>query len=139
MGGRVNDNFNFVRHGLVGESQFVIERWPSQLVFTDFGGDLHTGVSLSSTSPKNPVREAYFRWFNGSFNGRSSWDPIAVLVGVRGEAGGFEFVGDMTGRLRNGYTWQIDGKRRAYAQPTESRDFYLAEIEGLMSAEPRSN
>lgn len=139
MGGRVNDNFNFVRHGLVGESQFVIEHWPSQLVVTDFGGDLHTGVSLSSTSPKNPVREAYFRWFNGSFKGRSSWDQIAVLVGVRGEAGGFEFAGDMTGRLRNGFTWQIDGQHRAYARPTESRDFYVSEIEALMSVEPRAD
>ena len=137
MGGRVNDNFNFVRHGLVEESQFVIEHWPTQLIVTDFGGDLHTGVSLSSTSPQNPIREAYFRWFNGSFKGRSSWDQIAVLVGVRGEAGGFEFVGDLTGRLRNGFTWQIDGKRRAYARPTKSQDFYADEIEALMSVEPR--
>lgn len=139
MGGRVNDNFNFVRHGLVEESQFVIEHWPTQLIVTDFGGDLHTGVSLSSTSPQNPIREAYFRWFNGSFKGRSSWDQIAVLVGVRGEAGGFEFVGDLTGRLRNGFTWQFDGKRRAYARPTKSRDFYTDEIEDLMSVEPRAH
>ena len=139
MGGRVNDKFNFVRHGLVDESQFVIERWPTQLIVTDFGGDLHTGVSLSSTSLQNPIREAYFRWFNGSFKGRSSWDQIAVLVGVRGEGGGFEFVGDLTGRLRNGFTWQFDGKRRAYARPTKSRDFYTDEIEALMSVEPRAH
>ena len=47
MGGRQNDNFNFVRHGLVHESQFVIENWPTPLVITDFGGNLHTGASLS--------------------------------------------------------------------------------------------
>lgn len=137
MGGRVNDNFNFVRHGLVDESQFVIENWPTPLVVTDFGGDLHTGAMLSNTSPKNPVREAYFRWFNGSFKGRSSWDQVAVLVAVRGESGGFEFVGDLTGRLRNGYTWQMDGIQRAYARPTKSPDFYLNEIEALMTVEPR--
>ncbi|MCY4129787.1 MAG: nucleoside hydrolase [Gammaproteobacteria bacterium] len=138
MGGKVNDNFNFVRHGLVDESQFVIARWPTQLVVTDFGGDLYTGVSLSSTSTNNPVREAYFRWFDGSIKGRSSWDQIAVLVGVRGEAGDFDFVGDLTGRLQNGFTWQFDGKHRAYARPTKSRDFYIKEIEALMSIEPRA-
>ncbi|MCY3858109.1 MAG: nucleoside hydrolase [Gammaproteobacteria bacterium] len=139
MGGRVNDNFNFVRHELVGESQFVIEHWPTQLVVTDFGGNLHSGVSLSSTSSKNPVREAYFRWFNRSFKGRSSWDQVAVLVGVRGEAGGFEFVGDLAGRLQNGFTWQFDGQHRAYARPTKSPNFYLAEIEALMSVKPRAH
>ena len=73
MGGRRNDSFNFVRHGLVNESQFVIEHWPTPLVVTDFGGSLHTGASLSSMSSDNPVREAYFRWFDGAFKGRSSW------------------------------------------------------------------
>ena len=138
MGGRVNDSFNFVRHGLIEETQLVIEYWPTPLLFTDFGGDLHTGVSLSSTPPENPVREAYFRWFNGSFKGRSSWDQIAVLVGVRGELGGFEFTGNMTGRLRNGFTWHMDGKHRSYARPTKSRDFYLNEVESLMSVAPRT-
>lgn len=134
MGGRVNDNFNFVRHGLIGETQFVIEHWPTQVVFTDFGGELHTGISLASTPPENPVREAYYRWFNGTFRGRSSWDQIAILVAVRGEVGGFEFVGDMTGRLRNGFTWEIDGIHRAYAQPTESKAFYVDKIEKLMTS-----
>ena len=139
MGGRVNDNFNFVRHGLVSETQFVIEHWPTELVVTDFGGDLLTGISLSSTPSENPVREAYFRWFNGSFKGRSSWDQIAVLMSVRGEAGGFEFVGDLTGRLRNGFTWQIDGEHRVYARPTMKQDFYIDAIESLMSVKPRAH
>lgn len=137
MGGRVNDNFNFVRHELIQESQFVIERWPTPLVVTDFGASLHTGTSLALTPSDNPVREAYFRFFDGSFKGRSSWDLIAVLAGVRGESGGFKFVGDMNGRLRNGYSWIMDGKHRAYAQPTEANDFYLTELENLMSAAPQ--
>ena len=137
MGGRFNDNFNFVRHELVGESQFVIENWPTPLIVTDFGGNVHTGTTLASAPPENPVREAYFRWFNGSFKGRSSWDQIAVLIAVRGETGGFEFVGNMTGRLRNGFTWEIDGVHRAYAQPTESAAFYVNEIENLMSMKPK--
>ena len=106
---------------------------------TDFGGDLLTGLSLSSTPSENPVREAYFRWFNGSFKGRSSWDQIAVLVSVRGEAGGFEFVGDLTGRLRNGFTWQIDGEHRVYVRPTMTQDFYIDAIESLMSIKLRAH
>ena len=138
MGGRVNDNFNLVRHGLVDETQFVIEHWPTPLVMTDYGGNLRTGTSLSSTPSDNPVREAYFRWFDRAFKGRSSWDQIAVLVGVRGESGGFDFRGDMTGRLRNGFTWHMNGEHRSYAQPTKPSDFYLNEIESLMSVEPKS-
>ena len=51
--------------------------------------------------------------------------------------GGFRFEGNMTGRLRNGFTWVMDGKHRSYARPTESNDFYLNEIESLMSVEPQ--
>ena len=73
------------------------------------------------------------RW---RIQGSIKLDQIAVLVGVRGESGGFRFEGNMTGRLRNGFTWTIDGEHRSYARPTESNDFYLAEIESLMTLKP---
>ena len=136
MGGLRNDNFNLVRHNLVNESQFVLENWPSPLVITDFGGTLKTGSSLARTPIQNPVREAYYRWFNGSFEGRSSWDQVAVLVGVRGDESEFHFIKGRTGRLRNGFEWQLDGNLRTYAQPIESSDYYLREIEQLMTIEP---
>ena len=137
MGGLRNDNFNLVRHNLVSESQFVIEHWPTPLIITDFGGSLKTGTSLSHTPSQNPVREAYYRWFDGSFQGRSSWDQVAVLVGVRGEGSEFEYIRDRTGRLRNGFEWELDGIQRTYARPIESSDYYRREIEHLMTAKPQ--
>ena len=72
MGGRNNDDFNFVRHNLVGVTERVIRSWPTPFVVTDFGGDVRTGISLSHRPAANPVREAYFRWFDGAYKGRSS-------------------------------------------------------------------
>ena len=46
MGGLRNDGFNFVRHGLVDVSAFVIENWPTPLVVSDFGGGVQTGARL---------------------------------------------------------------------------------------------
>ena len=136
MGGLVNDNFNFVRHDFVDTTQYVLEHWPTPLVVTDFGGSIRTGSSLSTADASNPVREAYFRWFNGEYKGRSSWDQIAVLVGVRGEAGHFSFANDRNGRLRNGFEWELDGKQRTYAKPTKPADYYVNEIEKLMTKTP---
>ena len=136
MGGLVNDNFNFVRHDLVKQTQFVIETWPTPLVVTDFGGRLYTGETLKSADAANPVREAYFRWFDGAYKGRSSWDQIAVLVGVRDTTGKFEFISNRSGKLRNGYEWRLDGNHRTYAQPTEPPEYYAQEIEKLMTVPP---
>ena len=137
MAGLVNDGFNFVRHDLLKDSEYVLENWPTPVVVTEFGGDLYTGATLESTPPENPVREAFYRWFNGAFDGRSSWDQVAVLVGVRGESWHFEYVNTGNGRLRNGYTWQLDGVNRIFARPTADPDLYRAEIEQLMTAPPR--
>ena len=136
MAGLVDDRFNFVRHGLIAESQFVLDEWPTPLIVTDYGGDLYTGTSLRETPTTNPVREAYFRWFDREIEGRSSWDQIAVLVGVRGTSAGFEIVSKGKGRLLNGYEWQLDGTHRSYARPTLSSEYYKEVIEELMSAAP---
>ena len=84
MGGRHRDNFNLVRHDLLASSKYVLSNWPSPVAVTDFGHNVLTGQTLQHTDPKNPVREAYYHWFNGQFQGRSSWDQIAVLYGVEG-------------------------------------------------------
>ena len=50
MGGLNNDGFNFVRHNLVEQTQYVIENWPGALVTTHVGGDIITGETLTSTT-----------------------------------------------------------------------------------------
>ena len=136
MGGLVNDSFNFVRHELVEESQFVLENWPTRLVVTDFGGSVRTGTELFSTPEENPVREAYFRWFSGSFKGRSSWDQVSVLYAVRGLGENFELVTEGEGRLRNGYTWSLNEIDRHYLKPKLSTSHFERVIEELMKVAP---
>ncbi len=137
MGGRNRDGFNFVRHGLVDETQFVLEHWPTPVVVSDFGGSVHTGIPLAETPAGNPVREAYFRWFSGRYRGRSSWDQIAVLYAVRGAAADFNVVTDGEGSLPNDYVWQLREGWRTYIEPTKATPYYVELIDALMVAPPR--
>ena len=136
MGGLRDDGFNFVRHGLVGDSAFVIENWPTPLVVSDFGGAVRTGTTLADAAPENPVREAYFRWFRGAYRGRSSWDQIAVLFGVRGPGGLFEVVESGQGRLPNGYVWDLRPNWRMHFIPTRETDAYVRLIDDGMHMPP---
>ena len=136
MGGLRDDGFNFVRHGLVDSSAFVIENWPTPLVVSDFGGDVRTGTALADAPGGNPVREAYFRWFRGAYRGRSSWDQIAVLFGVRGAGDLFEVVESGQGRLPNGYTWDLRPNWRMHFVPRRETEVYVRLIDDLMRARP---
>lgn len=136
MGGRNNDNFNLSRHDLVGQSEYVIRHWPTPLVISQHGGRTLTGARLSETPPENPVREAYYRWFDRSFQGRSSWDQVAVLYGVRGLGSYFTEITTGTGRLRNGFEWQMQPGHRSYLQEKLSDQEFVDIIEPLMIQPP---
>jgi len=131
MGGLHNDNFNFVRHGLVNQTQYVIENWPGTLVTTHVGGSIITGQTLTATTPvNNPVRRAYELWC-GPNKGRSSWDQVSVLYAVY-ETQWFNETWEGGGSLRNGYTWKFKKGYRGYAAPKNDRQV-REEIERLMT------
>ncbi len=136
MGGLNNDGFNFTRHDLVDQSQYVLENWPGILVTTDVGGDMITGETLSSTTPiDNPVRRAYeLEWHQGPDIGRSSWDPVTVLYAVYGTQY-FEEDWDGNGSLKNGYSWTFSEGNRGYAAPMNEKEVE-DEIERLMTLVP---
>lgn len=88
MGGILpsGSEFNFLNDSVATES--VVGNWPTPIVYEDAVlGDLISGRPLEQTPATNPVRKAYNVYSGG--NGRQSWDPIAVLYGVRGNAGLF--------------------------------------------------
>ena len=138
MGGRHNDGFNLVRHGLVETTQEVIENWPTPLAISDYGGRVRTGSALADTPAKNPIREAYLRWFGGKFEGRSSWDQVAVLYAIYGAGDWFEDVASGTGSLRNGYSWPLKSRWRTYVGPKRSEREFVDLIERLMVEPPRN-
>jgi hypothetical protein len=136
MGGLHGDDFNFVRHGLVSQTQYVIENWPGTLVTTHVGGDMITGETLTSTTPiTNPVRKAYeLEWGVGPNNGRSSWDQVTTLYAVFGIVY-YEEEWEGGGSLSNGYTWSFSPGYRGYAEPRNDLQIEM-EIERLMTLVP---
>ena len=72
-----------------GSAKAAVENWPSnvQQIFTLVGGDVLHGSWLTGCAGHgNPVRQAFEDWL-GPGNGRCSWDPITVLIAVRGAGG----------------------------------------------------
>ena len=136
MGGLVNDNFNLVRHNLADKSEYVIRHWPGPLVISQFGHRTHTGARLDGTPAGNPVREAYYRWFNRSFKGRSSWDQVAVLYGVRGLKTYFKKITRGKGKLSNGFEWSLKTGSRSCLKVTIPNDRMEKMIEELMIKPP---
>lgn len=133
----IDDPYNTVRHDLIDKSEYVIHNWPTLLVISQHGESVHTGERLAETSAENPVREAYYRRFNGQYKGRSSWDQIAVLYGVRGLSDYFTEITDGTGRLSNGYAWEMKDGFRSYLEVQLSDSEFVRIIENLMIKPPR--
>jgi len=133
----IHDPYNTVRHDLIDKSEYVIHNWPTLLVISQHGESVHTGEKLAETPAGNPVREAYYRRFNGQYKGRSSWDQIAVLYGVRGLSDYFTEVTDGTGRLSNGYEWEMKDGFRSYLEVQLSDSEFVRIIENLMIKPPR--
>ena len=133
----IDDPFNTCQHNLVDKSAYVIRNWPTPLIISQHGETVHTGSRLADSPPENPVREAYYRWFGEKYGRRSSWDQLAVLYGVRGVGDYFTEITEGSGRLSNGYAWEMKPGFRSYLEPRLS-DSKLADIiEDLMLKPPR--
>ena len=137
MGGVNNDGFNLSRHDLLSSSEYVIRHWPTPLVVSQPGYRILTGERLEGSPPENPVREAYYRFFNSCFCPRPSWDQIAVLYGVRGLSDYFTEVKTGSGILRNGFKWQMKPGHRSYLKKQLPDESYVQTIENLMVEPPR--
>ena len=133
----VDDPYNTVRHNQVDKSEYVIHNWPTRLVISEYGESVYTGARLAETAAENPVREAYYRRFNGQYKGRSSWDQIAVLYGVRGLSDYFTEITEGTGRLSNGYEWEMKPDFRSYLKVRLSDSEFVRIVEDLMIKPPR--
>lgn len=137
MGGVYYDEFNFVRHGLVDQTQYVLENWPTPIVISQEGVYIKTGEGLKDTPNENPVRLAYYEWFDNSFQDRSSWDQVAVLYGVRGSSIYFEEIDTGNGELSNGYQWKMETGHRMYLKNKLSTTEMAKVIEALMIQSPK--
>ncbi len=136
MAGVNNDGFNLVRHNLVSASENVIKNWPTPLVISQEGWDIYTGDNYQYAPEENPFREAFYRFFGNEFEGRSSWDEMAVLYGVRGLSTLFREITSGTGSLPNDYVWDMEPGFRSYLRNRLSDPSYVQIIEDLMDQLP---
>jgi hypothetical protein len=132
MGVAYNDGHNLVAHNTVTASQNVVENWPSPVVFHHLGGDIMTGLGLEATPAENPVREAYYKFFDSNFRHRPSWDPITVLYGVRGVSNYFTKSDTGMGLLPNGFKWELKSRNHSNLEALLPTDSYSKIIEDLM-------
>ena len=136
MAGLNNDGFNLTRHDLTEVSINVIENWPTPLVISHNGGSIRTGEILKDAPEANPVREGFYKFFKDSYKGRSSWDELAVLYGVRGVGTIFNEVTSGTGSLPNGYVWNMKPGFRSHLEHKISDPEFIKIIEELMMVPP---
>jgi len=128
--------FNMNQHNLSSVSEYVIKEWPTPIVFTDPGGTIYTGPGLKDAPVENPVREAYYKYFNNDFKNRPSWDQITVLYGVRGLADYFTMGTTGKGHLQNGFEYQIKAGHRTFVKPLLTDEAYAEIIQNLMLQPP---
>ena len=131
---------------------------PAQVeqIFTDIGDEIYHGGALRWCAPAaNPCRQAFLDhpWGIEPYKGRQSWDPLAVLVAVRGPAAanctlideGGENVADEAGanywtppaalRARNGTNQSVLVLQGASPWTQERRDASGA-LEALLCQPP---
>lgn len=129
MGGPGGGGFNLARHNTGSATQYLLANWPSPIVFTRAGTGIFTGEGLENTPKENPIREAYYQFFNSNFCGRHSWDQISVLYGVRG-------VSDYFTNLESVDRWQLKPGMRSSFKTRLTKDAYARIIEDLMLEPP---
>jgi hypothetical protein len=136
MGGLHNDDFNFVRHNLVSQTEYVISNWPGRLVTTHDGGTMYTGPIWNTS---NPVATAYQLWGRSTGYQRASWDEVTTLYAITGTQW-FSESWSGGGSLKNGYSWSFTDKGntpRGYARISSGKFNQVeAEIKRLMNSPP---
>jgi len=132
-----SDSFQLSRHNLQDASMNVILNWPTPIVHSPVGQEVFTGTSLEKTSIENPVREAYYNFFDKKFEGRSSWDQLTVLYSIRGAASYFNKYKTNIGSLSNGLVWKLKSGYHSYLKEQLSNEVYSEIIEAMMIAPPK--
>ena len=104
--------------GCTGATKFVIDHLPEsvQLIYSDMGDEVYHGAALTDCAPvESPCREAYLRYL-GPRVPRQSWDPIVVVVAVRGPGG---IYGHLT---ESGWRNRVDESGANHWAPTTLND-----------------
>lgn len=135
------EEWNFTNGDVGRDTQHVLEAWPTPILFSGFsiGQGIGTGKALEPTPAANPVRRAYQLFDNALKNGRSSWDPTAVLAAVRDPEKYWNVVSDgsCTATEKGVNTWSPTPHRgHSYLAPKVSNEEMVRTLDALMVTPP---
>jgi len=130
MGGPRGGGFNLGRHNTSSLTEYLLEHWPSPIVFSGSGTGILTAQGLENAPKENPIREAYYQFFNSNFCQRHSWDQMTVLYGVRGLSDYFEDLVDVD-------RWGLKPGMRLSLKTKMTKEEYAEIIEELMLVPPK--
>jgi inosine-uridine nucleoside N-ribohydrolase len=139
-------NVNFQRDA--ASAFYTINHWPGPIVFVgrevaSVPSGVTVGQNLVNTAADNPVRQAYFHYFNGTIKSRHVADLATVLYAVRGlrdywdiqDKGYMDLKPDMT------FEWKFDqDKNQAYLLKKkpggQSNDSHIEEVLDKLLCQP---
>ncbi len=139
--------YNFSFGGAGAAAQAVIAAWPdatAPVVFSGFelGGAIITGTHYQQ-APASPMRRCYELAYDALRKGRPSWDPTAVLQGVRGLSHGgvtywtLHIGGSNQLDAQGGNAWSGEPQRRhGYLVPALEPRALAALLDELMTRPP---
>jgi len=131
------DSFQLSRHNLQSTSLNVLLNWPTPIVHCPLGAEVMTGPGLKKTIKKNPVRQAFYKFFGNKFEDRSSWDQLTVLYAIRGASGYFNVKTTTLGSLSNGHVWKLKSGHHSYLEAQLTNEEYAKIVEKMMIAPPK--
>jgi hypothetical protein len=135
--------WNFAHADAAPYTKKVLDNWPAPMVFSGYevGISIMTGKGYAHSPDDNPLKLAYYHFFDELFDNRASWDQTCVLYAVRG-------CGELFREVRSGSNmFDLDGLNHWTTETVNSNHCYLekdaddqtiaAVIEGLMLQPPR--
>jgi hypothetical protein len=144
--GHYTKDWNFFFNNTAPYTAYLVQHFPSEIVFVDAGSKVMTGASLSNTPPGNIVRTAYRDWLwnvekKTLAEQRPSWDLATVYFAVEGTGAFLEDAG--TGYLEfdeeRGCRWIGDvnyTSQRFIMQKPDSDEAFAVYLNERISRQP---
>lgn len=121
MAGKFPSGKEFNVYNDIPSANYVFEHWPTPIIFDGFniGLKIKTGRPLVNNEAitHDPVKDVYRIGLPKDAEGRSSWDPTAVLAAVRGDSSYFKKI--------PGHINTVNVENKVSWDSTETGQYYL--------------
>ena len=126
--------YNFIKDA--PSTALVCAEWPTPILFNGEGGSTMSGRRVTyEMAEHNPLTMAYRCYPAVGYAGdRNSWDPVSVLVAVRGPAPWYSIVrdGSNSADAANGVNQWLPGADRGHAYLVQDQKLPRREVEDAL-------